>query len=415
MKTSQFTKVKPVADEKVLLDDSLRPLWMFVSWNRFLPDFSGQEENRTFYIVRSLMISSVVLIALSYTSFESFQFVTETLKNESKHNGVIVLCFLFVGLYSLVSQYQLCMHQKEIRQFLKGWKMFEMKSLKYSRGIKNKKAIKLFYAMYLVIICQIILTVFFWNFWYKSAPFFLSYLELFRKYLSTIQLCLITTFVQYFVHVYTFMAEIVPSLFYYHAGCAVEDIRRELEHIVEVFYSKSSNLKQPALLTDGIYAASKRHVARFRCLWEKYETITRWVTRANQLFGTLLIFCYSGTFILCSFTSYMAIHNFSQEPFLSLGFTGVFLLLALRISFVNRLASQMIFSCSKLKLATALILSQKWDVLPKEDRSLLIHFHTRLNKEELAASPFYMYSVNPNNLLSMFSLIVTYAAVFLQF
>ena len=113
MKTSQFTKVKPVADEKVLLDDSLRPLWMFVSWNRFLPDISGQEENRTFYIVRSLMISSVVLIALSYTLFESFQFVTETLKNESKHNGVIVQCFLFAGLYSLVSQYQLCMHQKD--------------------------------------------------------------------------------------------------------------------------------------------------------------------------------------------------------------------------------------------------------------------------------------------------------------
>lgn len=420
MKTDQLTKVKPVTEERILLDASLRPLWVYMRYNQIFPDFSSRgKANRVFYITRFLFTLLVVSIVLIFTAFMLYRLVG-TAKIGDKKGFAIIFFFAIIGLYSIAFQYQCLIHRHEFQQFFKDWKLVEMQTLEYFLCAKEKNVVKVFYVVYLTLLWIIVISIFFWNYMQPSAPFFLSSIPYLRDKLHISVIYLITAVCQYFIHIYFLMGEVIPPLFFFHAGCVIEDLEREMKHISEVYYSKGLNLMQPAFSIAGASAATNpkaqvKNVTHFRRVWEKYEITVHWVNRANELFGTLILFGYSGMFILCSVSSYLAIENVFKDPAIAALFTGIFMLNTLRIILINRLMSNLIFSCEELKSTVAFILSEKWHMLSEEEHLLLVSFKTRLAKEEMAASPFALYSVNPGNLLSMLSLVVTYAITLVQF
>ena len=69
----------------------------------------------------------------------------------------------------------------------------------------------------------------------------------------------------------------------------------------------------------------------------------------------------------------------------------------------------------ELKSSLVALLSQKWQLLCVDERSVLVAFQARLDSLKLAASPFNLYNVKPSNILSMVSLVITYVIVLIQF
>ena len=421
MEIDRSTEVKPVADERVLLDDSLRPLWMFIRYNGILPNFLDQENrNCLFYIFRLLFTSSIVLTILMYTAFELFQLVTEIPKTNQIFNFVYVFSFLLVGLNSLSCQIQTFMHHKEFLQFFKDWKIFEMQSLEHFHGIKKTKTINMLYFVFGSLLVQIIIGSLLFNYMEPNSVCFFSYYSSLRKVVNVHFLCLVTSVFSYFANVYIFLAEIIPTLFFYHAGCIVEDLERELKYISEEVYSRILNVKHRASVNNSAPLISNlsiqfKGVRSVRNVWEKYETVFDWVSKGNELFGSLILISYFMIFTLCVISSYMTLDTYKTSPRLSLCFFIIFLLSTSRTLLMNRLMSHLVSSGDNLKSTTALILTRKWDKIPEKDRHVLVTFQARLNNEKIAASPFHLFTVHPSNILSMMSLIVTYIIVLLQF
>ena len=421
MKIDRSTEVKPVAEERVLMDESFRPLWMFIRYNGILPDFLDHENvNRLFFIARFLVTSFIAGTILIYTAFELFELVVEIPKTNDKTKTVFVLLYFLFGLFGLICLHQCVLYQKEFVQFFKDWKNFEIQSLEYFHGIKNRKRIKVLYFVYAMILAKILLIGFFWNLMQPNIPAFLSHSSFLRNKLGIPLLIFITVIFAYFSHVFSFLGEITPTVFYYHAGCIIEDLDRGLKHISEEVYFKSLDLKQSDTSFDATLIISNLNlqfqtVRPFRNVWEKYETIFDWVQRANKLFAILILSGYSAVFIFSATSIYMALKNLTESYMLALGFFSLFICSCLRTLFMNRLMSHLVISCGKLKSTVAELLSRKWTLLSEEDRLLLASFRSRLDTEVLAASPFDLYSVNPSNLLTMLSLIVTYTIVLLQF
>ena len=421
MKIDRVTKVVPVADERLLLDDSLRPIWMFLRWNGIVLSFGDEgKEKRAVDYFRFVLTLLILLVMMSYSLFVLYQLVFNISTVEATMDIIFLFVILVVGCYALVFTHIFISHGKEIRQFLKDWKKLEMEMSEYSIGTDKKKMIRIVYGMYAVMMIAVLSGFFFWNNMEEFRPFFLSSEPFFSSKVDLIGLSLMLTICQYYIHNLYFLGEIVPTLFFYHIGCVVDNIEGELKHISKSLVSNSLYLKQWDTKTGAastIPQLNRRFYndKPFHRVWEKYEAIYVWVNRANELFATFILLGYSGFFIMCSSTSFLGVKLLRKIPWLGLVFIGIFLSTLIRTVFMNRLISHLTMSCGRLKSAIALVLSRKWNILSEEDRLLLTTFQERIDKDELNASPFDLYTVSPSNLLSMLSLIVTYTIVFIQF
>ena len=420
MKIDHSTRVKPVTDERVLLDDSLRPMWTFLRWNGILPDFLGQETERGLsYGARFLWTLVIAVLIASYFVFELHQLFVEIPEMNSTYGSVIILSLLINGFFGLGCMYVCCTNYKNFQLFFRDWKALEKQSMEYFVGVKKRKPVIILYFIYVMMMVKIVFICTFWNMLEPNRTCFLSSNPDLKDALGVNILTLITPIFSYFTHTYQFLGELVPTLFFYHAGCVVEDLEREVEYVSEVIYSSTLNIKQLATATDSVPIISSialqfQSIGPFSRIWEKYETILLMVNRANKLFGTSILFGYSAVFIYCSISCFMSIKLFTVSPALAIGFLTVFLCATSRMLLMNRLMSHLLLSCQQLKSTTAATLGRKWHLLPEEDRLVLTSFHARLDNQELSANPFDLYTVNPSNLMSILSLIVTYTIVLLQ-
>ena len=224
----------------------------------------------------------------------------------------------------------------------------------------------------------------------------------------------ISAITDYICRIYITLGEAVPTLFFYHVGCVVEEIQRELQ---ETFFSIEMSSNDSVIAIDNtvnfISHVQLRNVNTFQRVWEKFETVHGFVNRANQLFSASIL-CIDGSAFLLKC---LAFYNVLQDIPIAekLVFSMTRLTEVLQYVLMNRLMSHLTLAQEDLKTSLAALLSQNWQLLCEDDRSLLVAFHTRLDSVKLAASPFNLYNVKPSNILSMLSLIVTYVIVIIQF
>ena len=90
------------------------------------------------------------------------------------------------------------------------------------------------YGVYMGTAVGLLLTGSFWSFLQPERICFLSYYSIFRDKLGLPLLVFLSTIFTYFGHLFTFLGEIVPTVFFYHAGCVVEVLEKELKHVSDV-------------------------------------------------------------------------------------------------------------------------------------------------------------------------------------
>jgi len=387
-----MTAVQPIFDERVLLDDSLRPMWTFLRYNRLLPNFFHQNpEKRQCYIARfvvTVIAALIILIYSLYLTLHSMKTSTTAEMIEISYNLIIMLTALFF-------QYQYLTNGDVFIQFYKDWRKIEIRSSENVSVVKKKRIAKFLSIFYLIFVIVYPIGIICWGAKQPTHPIFNIFNPLSGELINFNLRLWIIPCIMYYSNIYFCMGELLPTLFYYHAGCIIEDVEREFQNVFScVSFDENSRLKS---------------------IWEKYEAVFRFVDRANRLFGPSILCHHLVGFLLKCLGVYSLMRDQSTERIDKFIFIFVIFLETLRTAWVNRLVSHLHLCRNQLQTSVAALLSQKWYELSEDERHLVAAFQVRLANGDLAASPFGFYNVKPSNLLSMLSLILTYVIVLLQF
>ena len=402
----------PRLSDRVLLDDSLRPFWLLLRFSGLHPDCCGQQQRNwlfrsvrfivTFLAVLLVSTNCLSLIYSLYSSFNLFEF-----------NGLVTFIRALLMSHSLRFMYIYMRYSDEFLQFYSDWREIEMNFSNDSSVAKKRRINRLlFIYSFGKVFVYSLLTYYLYV--QQHAPSFYFIFDLSSSKAMSVHLyAFIKAITKYFGRIYVALGEVVPTLFFYHVGCVVENIQSELEDIF--FSSKMSSNDYDIPIDNAVNSKPQvrlKNVNTFRRVWKKYETVHGFVNRANQLLGAS-IFCIDiSAFLLISLGIYTVLQD--KPIAVKLIYFLSRLIEVLQFAFMNRLMSHPSSAQDELKTSLAALLSQKWQLLCEDDRSLLVAFHSRLDSVKLAASPFKLYNVKPSNVLSMLSLIFTYVIVLIQ-
>ena len=402
----------PRLNDRVLLDDSLRPYWMLLRFNGLLPDWCGQEHCNWFF---SSVRFIVTFVAVSLVSTNFLSCISLLISSSNLfENGLTTLYMACLMSYGLQFMYRYMRYGDEFLQFYSDWREIETNVLYDTSVVKKKRINKLLHIYFFGKLFTFPLVVYLVCL-RQPFPSFSFIFDPSSSNSMTIHLCaFITAITVYFCRIYMILGEVVPTLFFYHVGCVVEDIQSELQ---ETFFSREMSSNDSVIAIDNtvnsISHVQLRNVNTFQHVWEKYETVQGFVNRANQLLGAS-IFCVD-------IYAFLSIGFGVRHVLMYKTITKLLVLFVRRITEVlqfvlmNRLMSRPTLAQEELKTSLVALLSQKWQLLCEDDRILLVAFQVRLDSLKLAASPFNLYQVKPSNILSMLSLIVTYVIVLIQF
>ena len=127
MKADRVTEVKSVADERFLLENTLRPVWKFLFYNGVLRDFSrGEDESRAFYIARFTLTTIIAMLFLIYSVFLVFQLIVSFQIDSTIFDKVDIIYLFVLTLLALFFQCYYLIYQNELRLILKEWDEIEI-------------------------------------------------------------------------------------------------------------------------------------------------------------------------------------------------------------------------------------------------------------------------------------------------
>jgi len=204
----------------------------------------------------------------------------------------------------------------------------------------------------------------------------------------------------------TFMLliEITPALVYYHISKLIKAMEVELKTLIhEGFYQD-----------DGV---SIKHES-IKSIWYRFEKLRVLLTRADNLFGPILILSHGITFfILCS--TVFSLLNMVRQPddreYIPI-FVSSLLFTPARLLFSFVMISKVHEASAALLSTVACLSVQTWR--PKSvsfsPNCVIQCFLNRLQNAKLAASPSDFYKIRPSILLTLLGLIVSYTIILLQ-
>jgi len=311
-----------------------------------------------------------------------------------------------------IIQYKLLIHRHELLRFLKSWNRVEKQFSLRGSAIKTR----IMYTFYCLHVITTMIVTFCWSYSIQTEAYLLPSIQILRETLGPLFLSLITSFVYYFYILIHNSGILIPSLFYCHAGCAIESLEQELLRC----YSSPRSIPQnnfiidSATLTSVVSNPETNVVRSIGYIWEQYEVIFDLVNEANQLFGAMIVISDCTLFMYVCLMVYgififAYINLFLSGILIAISFTYI-----LQIVFSNRLMCHLYLSSNRLESSVSRLLSKKWKVIMENNRNQLDSFHSRLGRHDMVANPLNLYVVTPNNLLSMFAVGVSYIIIFLQ-
>ena len=396
----ELTQVTQIADKPVFLDDFLRPLWKMLRFSGLYHNFlSSIKENRGFYIIRSLSTILVILLVTNFGVFQLTQLVIRLPNRKSIADISLNMLISVCCLLAVIFLHQFYTKHNQLVEFFKNWKQAEMQfSDSCNRGRTGRIA-KVVKALFFLITVSCPFMTLYWNLGSPDESVFFSHLQIFQDNFSLIFLAFLFSVSMYFTVMFIVLIEIIPPVIFYLAGCSIENLNQELQNLSTSVHNRHSS--------------DFRNKNLYLLIWKNYESVRRLVKRANQLFGVMIIanqFCY--VFVACSHI-YLVIIVYEKDLSLEIFVINIIFTVARTIG-SNWLFSHLRTSCCELKSAVADLLSKKWDFLAQEQRNILTSFLIRLDKRDAVARPLNLYDIDPTNLLSLLTVLISYVIVLLQ-
>ncbi len=291
--------------------------------------------------------------------------------------------------------------------FFTDWKEFEEEGRIYLEHGKIKRLCRIIYFSYWMcctglffIFVELFLTIDIASENEFMATHYPEFLELYwvdfwlrSSYLVTALLSLI----------FLLLVEIVPVLVYYHVSKMISAMEVELKSVfLGRFHLDVMTIKHELV----------------KSIWFRFEKLRVLLTRADNLFGPLLILSHGiNFFILCS--TVFSLLNMVRQPhereYLSI-FVMSLLFTPVRILFSFVMISKVYKAAGSLLSTVACLSACTWRPASASSSSdcVIQCFLHRLQNTKLAASPSDLYKIKPSILLTFFGLIVSYTIILVQ-
>ena len=384
------TAVKQISYEHISLIGSWEPIERCLKYSGLVSDFLVKSEEKSYFsrvIGYFVLFSGALLVFISIVSM-GVQLVIGIWGQADvlKLFQYSALFFFYISCFWTVRIY---LQRHQILQLFNEWKSIEQQLRCFNRS-SMKSVIKLYHINYFASIILLPIGVAAWNFMEPNQLISLSYYPVLRQTFGVHCLCLASAANNYlFVTWFFSLSELLPTLFFFHAGCAIENLLLEWK----IRQGNGMSIHQ---------------------IWKRYETIHRLADRANEYFGTNIAAADLNQIITICVCSYSCIYYLKRDPSRCFPFLIAAICTVLHTILINRLMSHYYLSGQKLATLATGLLCEKWHSLHRDDFDVLLAFSSALRKENMAVCPLNMYSVKPKNLLSILTVVVTYVIVLIQ-
>ena len=373
----------------VLLDEMLGPLWKLLRFSGIQHGFLGAgDDRRPAYILRCLSTVSIAMLFLCFICFSAGRFATELLNGQELIKVAYWVMLLSTNFNQLIIVLQCCYRYDQLVNFLKDWRVLEMATLQCSN---RKRTIAIAITSFVFICITIIISS---GYLIASLCFhFASGRDLDPDWNYNFIEGVLGAIYNYYEIIFHCMSEMLPAFFFYQAGCFMENLQVELER-----------LEPPA---------QPGNIANYHCVWRRYQSACGLVSRANSLFGYVMIanqFFSISYFCLCVYLMSFPEDNSMYRVELML----VISVCLMRTIFVYWMISHLYLSCCRLRERVADLMSRKWLLMSQDHRDLLNCFLSRLDRDDVAAAPWSWFSITPSSFLALVALKVNYSLLLFQ-
>ena len=402
--SDQLTAVTSISHRPVLLDDILRPLWKCLRFSGLHHGFLPLGEERR--LVHILRRSLTVLIQALVSGLGVFQLVQLVIAIPNRKSIADVSLNVVISTYCLmaiVSMHQFYAQHDQLVQFFRDWRQVETSFFNCRNRGRVTKVARVLNCIFLVLTVSLTPLIVMLNINAPNDPVFFSHPRLFCGRFRVHFLVLIYGVAFHFTSLFFNIGEVLPSIFFFQAGCMIENLVLELE-------LEQMNCSTSLGNSSWCHSRSENH---YQLIWKRYESIQQLVKRANRLFGLTLIANQFGYICTTCLYIYLMIITDVNDGFQSVIVVNILLFVTRTLGF-NWLLSHLYLSGGELRGAVAASLAARWRLLSLDHRNLLTSFLVRLDKGDLAARPLNLYTIQPANLLSLLTLHISYVIVLLQ-
>lgn len=396
-----------IKNEDLYLSRSLRPIWKFTHFTGILFDWcipvdTYSKYSKVFNILRWFVIPiSFTLIFLLFI-YQSIQLVI-AIRAMSSINEITmsIIWFSAIPITIQVKLFFLFRSEKCLNFFEKFRKMEDnLKTYLPSQHhrIKNDRR-----AIYGLLFSSVLLTMIGLagaTLLYPHSPRSYTSNHYLKSLFGSHFLVFVSLLTNFTVIFFVLMGEMIPTFVYYHSGIALFTISQELESNQRHFTSGN------AILT----------------IWSHYNQVRELTTKADQLFGYLVVTNIGFRFSLICTCAYSALYYvFQNNSNFSADYSRpVAIILSTNlVIFIVQLSTNVIFSSNlvraseNLKHVTGNMYQYYWKLMKPKTREVFRAFRSEQEKD-LVACPFNLFNITPSLLLNMAGLVVTYVIVLLQ-
>lgn len=409
--------VKVVQPYDFSLDETLRPWWTLTRYGVLL-DWCHQHndhERPLVNVARYIGVGLCFLFFCLITVFEFIQMIISILTMTSVGSVVPFLIWFISMPVTVYLHYYFVFKRQSFLSLFEDWKNLE-KTLAIRNCHKDfipalrRVRVKIF-AMKLVLGIGILIGMTFIVAYNPYAHYLLTYYRFFQQVVTVPVTSVIHISNIALILLLTNLADAVPGLIFYHAGFEVRVLQEEIQHLFATLRFSANSTK---LVNASGFHSNRVFATKLRQICDCFEIIRKFVFRANTLFGLPVLLNHGIKFFLTLASLYSTVIFFRTTPVSS----GVYfaILVGNLYDFVHctLLSAQPYCDCERLRAVLGGLLSEYWDLVPKEERDLLVVFLSRLQSDPLAAIPGGLYKITPSILLTMTSLTMTYLVILLQ-
>jgi len=299
--------------------------------------------------------------------------------------------------------------REKFRAFFRDWKRFEEQSSTHLDHAKIKRVRLIIYFLYFTLRIGFYLLIGLASFTtmnIKSENEFIAkhyphFIELYSVDLWLRCSQLITVFIALTV---VQLIEITPVLVYYHISKMINAMEVELKSVMP----RQFNVDERIIKYKSI-----------QLIWSRFENLRVLLTRADSLFGPILVLYHGVTFfVLCStvFSMLVMVRKPDEREYFSVYIMSL-LYTPARLLFSFVMISKVHEAADSLK-STVACLSTRVErpvSVSSSSRDCVIQcFLNRLQYTKLTASPSDLYKIKPSILLTLLGLIVSYTIILLE-
>lgn len=390
----------------VSLESSLYPMRKISQFGLLLPwcSSTSNDGNRFLRAIRWICILINLSTTFFFAAFHSTQLIMAIDKDGTFHDLIPYLIWGIPVILAFLTQLEYLVHRNRYIAFFDDWKSLLEQNLlimSETRPSNIRMTILFVYLSHAVILLWAVGDTI-WLFFISdpkipSAGLLLIDFPLLQNLFPDMMTLLPIFIVALSFALMSFafvMDDIVPTFVYYHAAKAVDAMRNEIQRIYG----------QPTVKEEEIQRVTSI-----------YNVLCRLVSRADDLFGRLIVLNHGVSFFLICAQLYTLFQYKAQMSHGELASIPVLTAIYVyRMTWTMMLTAQLHRSAGHLREDVASIVLDSGTGTCWQNGGLLNLFLSRLDHHLLAARPLGIYELTPSTMLSVSSLIVTYTIILHQ-